>query len=75
MSHETDALPNSAKTFLAIFNRAGFPAIAFGVVSYLCFVTLKEQTKTMMDFKEVMIQVKDSIDMQNKILRHRSKDD
>lgn len=66
MTHDKmSEAPDWVKWGLTVFNRAGFPAIAFGVVAYLCFSTLDKQTKVIGEFKEVLLQMRNSIDQMN----------
>lgn len=46
---------------MTFINRIGFPIVAFGVMAYMCFVTMKEQTKAIADLKEVFVQMNGSI--------------
>lgn len=63
MDHERDNdIPNWVKWGLTIFNRAGFPALAFLLIAYICFVTLKDQTRAIEEFKNVMLQMTASIE-------------
>lgn len=63
MDHErSDDMPLWMKWALTSFNRAGFPAFAFVVISYICFVTIKEQTKAIEEFKGVFTQMSSSIE-------------
>lgn len=47
---------------LTIYNRAGFPTLAFLLICYICFITIKEQTRAIEDFKNVIAQMTASID-------------
>lgn len=63
VEHERSGdIPDWLKWSLAVFNRAGFPAFAFVVITYICFITLKDQTKAIDQFKDVMTQMTNSID-------------
>lgn len=63
MDHERDNdIPSWLKWGLTVFNRAGFPALAFILISYICFITLKDQTKAIEEFKGVISQMTISID-------------
>lgn len=63
MEYERNSdIPNWLKWSLTVFNRAGFPAFAFLVISYMCFVNLKDQTKVIEEFKITMQQMTASID-------------
>lgn len=75
MSHEQLELPNSVKIFLTLFNRVGFPVIVCGWLAYQQFVAGKETLTAMQGFKEALIKVNDTLEQQNRILRHRGKDD
>lgn len=55
-------IPSRIKWIMTFINRVGFPIVAFGVVSYLCFATIKEQGKAILELKEVFISMKGSID-------------
>lgn len=55
VEHERDSdIPLWLKWGLTAFNRAGFPAMAFCLITYICFVTLKDQTKAIEEFKAVI---------------------
>lgn len=52
VDHErTEDIPAWLRWSLTVFNRAGFPALAFMLIAYICFVTLKDQTKAIEDFR------------------------
>jgi hypothetical protein len=55
-------IPEWLKWGLAVFNRAGFPALAFILVCYICFVTIKEQTRAIDNFKYVLSEMTQAID-------------
>jgi hypothetical protein len=76
MNHERmDDLPQYLKWGMTFINRVGFPILVCAWLAYQQFVAGKETLKALQDFREVMIQVKDTLEQQNRILRHRSKDD
>lgn len=61
--HEREAdIPFWLKWSLTVFNRAGFPALAFCLITYICFVTLKEQTQAIEEFKSVIALMTSAID-------------
>jgi hypothetical protein len=63
MNHERlNDLPDWLKWGLTVFNRAGFPTIAFGVVSWLLFVKMEQQTRVMDEFKGILIQMRVSME-------------
>lgn len=63
MEHERNTdIPSWLKWSLAVFDRAGFPTLAFLLITYICFVTLKNQTQAIEDFKNVMATMTQSID-------------
>lgn len=63
MEYERNAdIPNWLKWGLTVFNRAGFPALAFILITYICFVTLKDQTQTIEQFKNIMVQMTSAIE-------------
>jgi len=63
MEHERSSdIPQWLKWSLNAFDRAGFPAMAFLMIAYICFSTLKDQTRTIEEFKNVLIQMTTSID-------------
>lgn len=68
-------MPNGVKVFMAVFNRLGFPVMVCIWLAYQQFISGKETVKALQEFKDVMVQVKDSIDTQNRLLRHRSRND
>lgn len=55
-------MPAWMKWGLTIFNRAGFPTLAFALICYICFVTIKDQTRAIEEFKNVLSQMTESID-------------
>lgn len=61
-SHRDDDLPPYLKWTMNFINRIGFPIVAFGVMSYMCFISIKEQTTAINQLKEVFISMKGSID-------------
>lgn len=64
MDHERDKdIPEGLKWALAVYNRAGFPTLAFLLIVYICFVTLRNQTEAIEQFKQVMVQLKQSVDL------------
>lgn len=76
MIHErNDDMPIYMKWIMTFINRIGFPIVVCGWLAYQQFTMGKETVNALHEFKEVMIQVKDSLDAQNQILRRRSKDD
>lgn len=76
MNYErTDDLPKYLKWFMTFINRVGFPIMVCVWLAYQQFVSGKETLKALQDFREVMIQVKDTLEQQNKILRHNGKDE
>lgn len=63
MEHDrANDIPVWLKWSLTVFNRAGFPAMAFCLIAYICFVTLKEQTAAIGEFKAVFMQMTASLD-------------
>ncbi len=62
MDHERmDDAPKWLKWTLTIYNRAGFPTLAFLLICYICFITLHGQTDAIQEFKVVMMQMTNSI--------------
>ena len=57
-----EEIPSQIKWAMTFINRNGFPIVAFAVVSYICFVTLKEQSKAISSVNDTLIGVKGSID-------------
>lgn len=55
-------LPDWLRWSLILFDRAGFPALAFVMVTYICFVTLKEQTRAIDAFKMTINLMTQAID-------------
>jgi hypothetical protein len=70
MSHEklvslddtNGEIPPWLKWTLTAINRVGFPVVAFGAMTYLCFVTLKEQSKSINQLNETLIKMTASLD-------------
>lgn len=76
MQHErVDDMPVYLKWLMTFINRVGFPIVVCGWLAYQQFVMGKETVLALHDVKEVMIQVKDALESQNKILRRRPRDD
>ena len=75
MSGDHGDIPNNMKVFMTIFNRVGFPVIVCMWLAYQQFVSGKETVSALQEFKDVLIQVKDTLEQQNRILRHHGKDD
>ncbi len=76
MQHErTDDLPQYLKWVMTFINRVGFPILVCIWLAYQQFVSGRETIRALQDFKEVMVQVKDSIDQQTKMIRRRGRDD
>lgn len=71
MSDEKYTIPNSVKVFMVVFNRLGFPVMVCIWLAYQQFISDKETIKALHEFKEVMVQVKDSLDAQTRVLRRR----
>jgi len=66
MIHErADDIPQWVKWGLTIFNRAGFPAIAFGVLAYLLFVKMEQQTDMIHNFNVTLSEMKSAMDASN----------
>lgn len=75
MQHERqEDLPQYLKWVMTFINRVGFPIMVCMWLAYQQFVSGRETVKALQDFKEVMISVKETLEQQNKILRHKSKD-
>jgi hypothetical protein len=63
MEYERNSdIPNWLKWSLTAFNRAGFPALAFLLITYICFVTLKDQTRAIEMFRDTMRVMTQAID-------------
>lgn len=63
MNHERlQDIPEWLRLSLTLFNRVGFPVLAFGGMCYIHFVGLKDQTKAMEGLTQVFIEMKSSID-------------
>lgn len=76
MQHErTDDLPQYLKWVMTFINRVGFPIMVCIWLAYQQFVSGRETVKALQDFKEVMVDVKNTLNEQNKILRRRARDD
>lgn len=73
MNHErSDDMPQYLKWAMTFINRIGFPIVVCAWLAYQQFVSGKETIKALEGFKDVMIQVKDTLEQQNRILRHHS---
>lgn len=74
VQHERiDDMPIYLKWGLTVFNRVGFPVIVCAWLAYQQFISGKELTKAVQDFKEVMTQVRDTLEQQNRLLRRSHK--
>ena len=63
MQHErVDDMPQYLKWLMTFINRVGFPVLVCCWLAYQQFVTGRETIKTIQDFKEVLMQVKSSLD-------------
>lgn len=75
MQHErADDLPQYLKWVMTFINRVGFPILVCMWLAYQQFVIGKETIQALHDFKEVMEQVKNSLDQQTKYLRRNGRD-
>lgn len=71
MEHErNNDLPEWLRWSLVLFDRAGFPALAFVLITYICFVTMKEQTKAIMEFRASMVSMATAIDHNSVSMEH-----
>lgn len=76
VQHERqDDLPQYLKWVMTFINRVGFPILVCIWLAYQQFVAGKETVVTMQGVKEALLQVKDSIDQQTRMLRHRNRED
>lgn len=57
-----DQVPQKLKWTMTFINRVGFPIVAFAMMYYLCFNTLKEQSKAIGELKEIFVAMRGSID-------------
>lgn len=71
----SDDLPQYLKWFMTFVNRLGFPIMVCVWLAYQQFVSGKETIKAIQEFKEVMMSVKETLEQQNRILRHRARED
>lgn len=70
MQHERyEDMPRYMKLFMTFIERVGFPILVSIWLAYQQFVSGKETVRAINDFKEVMIQVKTTLEQQNRILR------
>ena len=75
MQHErNDDMPQYMKWFMTFLNRVGFPILVCIWLAYQQFVAGRETIKALSDLKEVLTQVGNSIEQQNRILRRRERD-
>lgn len=76
MQHErSDDIPPYLRWGMAFINRVGFPILVCIWLAYQQFVSGKETLKALQDFRDVMVQVKDTLEQQNRILRHGRRDE
>lgn len=68
-------LPIYLKWAMTFINRVGFPIVVCAWMAYQQFVQQRETVESLHGLKEVLISVKDTLDQQNRILRHKSRDD
>jgi len=76
MTHEERIadMPAPLRWFLIAFKQVGFPVLVCIYLGYLHFVEEEKNRATQGDFKEVMVSLKQSIDYQTKILKHKHDD-
>lgn len=76
MNDNREDLPQYLKWFMTFINRVGFPILVCCWLAYQQFVSNKEQAKAMSEMKEALITVNNTLEQQNRILRHkRGRDD
>lgn len=56
-----DDIPNSVKVVMTFINRVGFPILAFLIMAYMCFVTLRENTKVLVEVKGTLVLLNENI--------------
>lgn len=76
MTHEErlSDMPGPLRWFLVAFKQVGFPVLVCLYLGYLHFVEEAKNRSVQADFKEVMVSLKQSIDYQTKILKHKHDD-
>ncbi len=71
MEHERkDDFPSWLRLGLVLFDRAGFPALALIMMCYIYFVTVKEQTKAIEEFKGAMVTMATAIEHNSAAVQH-----
>lgn len=51
---DMEELPKSLRYAMIFIDRVGFPTLAFLLMSYICFVSLKEQAAAMSEISQVL---------------------
>jgi len=57
---------------MTVVNRVGFPIVVCAWLAYQQFVSDREQLKMMVEFKEVLISLKTSLEQNNRMMRRRT---
>lgn len=70
-----DDMPKQLKWVMTFVNRLGFPILVCMWLAYQQFVEAKEQRKAMVEFREAIVSLTNSINLQNNLLRRRHRDD
>lgn len=68
-------MPAPLRWVMIFIKQVGFPIVVCVWLAYQQFVEGKHNTKALMEFKEVIIALKTSIDQQNRILRRNAHHD
>lgn len=68
MNHERlNDLPEWLRVALTLFNRVGFPVLVSAGLFYMCFMKMDQQMKAITEFKDVLYQMKSSMDTGNEV--------
>lgn len=67
-------MPGYVKWVMTFIERVGFPILVCIWLGYQQFISDKQIVKALQDFKEVMTKMTNTIEQQNRILRHKQQD-
>ena len=60
-------IPNSIKILMVFIDRVGFPIMAFLLMFYMSYFTLKQVTGSINEATKVLVELKASVDRHNRI--------
>lgn len=66
-------MPPAAKWIAAFINRIGFPIFAFCIMTYMCFVSLRDMSKNIQTNTSVIASLQATIDINNMVLNRASR--